>query len=523
MPGSWEDDVGDILDCADALGKKKRRSWLDSLRRRKRRPPPEIEAANRRWVRFHGYVRDAPERYESKQEARQRRVKSIKSGGRKLIIPIMAVVIVAMAVLMASPDLRERLVSELGLPVSKPAAITAAPSLAAAEVPVAAPANDPADNLTALRPADPTKISALGPETVPPIARLSDGDLIADFQKYVVQIVHADGRGSGVLLGEQSLVLTNYHVVEGAEFINAMTSDGTVIVLQLLTFDASRDLALLQARTEMLAPPPVEWAADETISLGEPITVIGYPIFSESITVTRGILSGRRDIRGQPVLQTDAALNPGVSGGAAITSAGQLIGIAVGGLDAAEAESVGFLIPASQVTILLDSWLSQLAAGELELPNPPESASSGQGSPTQSPTSTPTAKWLDVWSEFIFLHNEYVARVNELIDKVDASSGGPDDFIDEFRGVRAWYMDNGPHFFVMSGSFPEFPEVSALNARLVAYVENEAESARLYVRHLETYSAVLWEQFDALRTHTDQELDGIWTDVEDLGRGWRAL
>jgi len=366
--------------------------------------------------------------------------------------------------------------------------------------------------------------------TVSPIAVLStatatvpstDAELIDRAQDYVVLIRHANGTGSGVLLGEDSLVLTNYHVIAEASTITAVTSDGTTTVLRLLTFDVARDLALLQAQTTLPEPPPIRWAKDEVMSLGEPLLVIGYPIFGDSITVTRGILSGRPTVRGEPMLQTDAALNPGVSGGAAISGEGEIVGIAVSGLESAE--NVGFLIPASQVAILLDAWLRQLAAGDLELPDLTEIAAVAPAAPALSPTSRPTSVWLDAWSAYILLHNEYVARHNSLLDNLVASGSDPRLFIDDYRSLNAWYKDEGPHFVVLSGRFPNFLEVGAINDRIEAYVEDEAESARLYVRHLETHSEVLWDQFEALRTHIDQESLAIWDAVDALEQGWRQF
>ena len=82
--------------------------------------------------------------------------------------------------------------------------------------------------------------------------------------------------------------------------------------------------------------------------------------------MTQGIFSGRLNVLGQPVLQTDAALNPGVSGGLAITSTGSFAGMAVSGLSPTTAESDAFLIPASEIQIRLDEWLPKLETGDLQ-------------------------------------------------------------------------------------------------------------------------------------------------------------
>ncbi len=200
--------------------------------------------------------------------------------------------------------------------------------------------------------------------------------MIERAQAYVVRIDRGDGCASGVLLGRDGLVLTNYHVIRRAESLFATSTDGTRSALRVLTFDLERDLALLRATSPLPEPPPLQLAEDADLSLGEPIIVLGYPFpgsvslddCSESITVTRGILSGRLDILGQAVLQTDAPLNPGVSGGLAVTDEGAVAGLAVSGLNPDVAESVGFLIPASAIEARLEDWLPQLAGGKIEPP-----------------------------------------------------------------------------------------------------------------------------------------------------------
>ncbi len=177
-------------------------------------------------------------------------------------------------------------------------------------------------------------------------------------------------------MGRDRLVLTNYHVIQGARQLVATTDDGTKSELKVLTYDVDRDIALLQAQSTIPEPVPVKWADDLSLQVGEEIIVIGYPFpgsqsiddCSESITTTGGLLSGRLEVTGQPMLQTDAALNPGVSGGPAITRDGHIVGIAVGGLDPAFAANVGFLIPASVIRTRLATWLPQLASGQLEPP-----------------------------------------------------------------------------------------------------------------------------------------------------------
>ena len=228
-------------------------------------------------------------------------------------------------------------------------------------------------------PIEPTATPTVEPTatpTVEPTATPSVADLIEDAQAYVVRIDHDNGCASGVLLGNSGLVLTNYHVIRGADSLAATTVDGTRSALEVLTYDKERDLALLQATSTLPALATIPLNTDTDLRLGESIFVLGYPFpgsqspnaCNESITVTHGRLSGRINIRGQEWLQTDAALNPGVSGGLALTSTGVIAGMAVSGLTPDLAESVGFLIPVSAIVERLTEWLPRLAAGTLEPP-----------------------------------------------------------------------------------------------------------------------------------------------------------
>jgi len=245
-------------------------------------------------------------------------------------------------------------------------------------------------------------------------------DLIDDAQAYVVRIDHENVCASGVLLGNSSLVLTNYHVIRGAGSLVVTTSDGTQANLELLTYDEERDLALLQATSTLPALGTIPLNTDTDLRLGESIFVLGYPFpgsqspndCSESVTVTRGVFSGRINILGQELLQTDAALNSGVSGGLALTDTGVIAGMAVSGLTPDVTESVGFLIPVSAIVERLTEWLPRLAAGTLAPPpilgqiaftsardgNPAIYVMDADGGNVRQLTNLPGWHWSPAWS-----------------------------------------------------------------------------------------------------------------------------
>jgi serine protease Do len=138
--------------------------------------------------------------------------------------------------------------------------------------------------------------------------------------------------GSGVIISTDGYIATNGHVVEGAEIIQITLFDKRSFNAELVGMDPSTDLALLRIRTTGL--PHIEFANSDSIRVGEWVLAVGNPFNLES-TVTAGIVSAKgRSIdilegqdRIESFIQTDAAVNPGNSGGALVNSLGQLVGI----------------------------------------------------------------------------------------------------------------------------------------------------------------------------------------------------
>jgi S1-C subfamily serine protease len=139
--------------------------------------------------------------------------------------------------------------------------------------------------------------------------------------------------GSGFVIDEDGLILTNAHVVDGAskvtvQFANDKTADAT-----LLGKDRSTDLALLKVAPRGLDLTPLQLGTAKALQVGDPVVAIGNP-FGLSRTLTTGVVSAlQREIPGlngfsiNGVIQTDAAINPGNSGGPLIDSGGRVIGI----------------------------------------------------------------------------------------------------------------------------------------------------------------------------------------------------
>ncbi|GAB4399111.1 MAG: trypsin-like peptidase domain-containing protein [Anaerolineales bacterium] len=166
--------------------------------------------------------------------------------------------------------------------------------------------------------------------------------------------------GSGVIFSADGYILTNNHVVEGTYKIWVELSNGTQLPVQLVGRDLFTDIAVLKAEGEMPAVAPLGNA--ETLKPGETVIAIGSPLGTFKNTVTVGVISatGRVLDTGQGyqmenLLQTDAAINRGNSGGPLINLAGEVIGIntlIVRGNSSTVAEGLGFAVPSNTAALI---------------------------------------------------------------------------------------------------------------------------------------------------------------------------
>ncbi len=169
--------------------------------------------------------------------------------------------------------------------------------------------------------------------------------------------------GSGFVVHEDGFIITNAHVVEGTSRIKAIFSDGREFQATIISADASKDLAVLAIQTDNKLPF-VALGRSNDLMIGETVIAIGNP-YGYSNTVTSGVVSAvGRDIQVtqgywlRGLIQTDAPINLGNSGGPLLNVNGQLIGITTA--IRAEAQNIGFAIP---VDALVDN-LSQMLMPE---------------------------------------------------------------------------------------------------------------------------------------------------------------
>ena len=164
------------------------------------------------------------------------------------------------------------------------------------------------------------------------------------------------GTGSGFLWDDQGTVVTNYHVIEGAQRAHVTLYDQTTWPAELVGVEMDKDLAVLRIKApkESLTAIPVGTSAD--LQVGQKVFAIGNP-FGLDHTLTMGIISALgREIQAvngrtiQGVIQTDAAINPGNSGGPLLDSAGRLVGINTAIYSPSGAYAgIGFAVPVDLV------------------------------------------------------------------------------------------------------------------------------------------------------------------------------
>ena len=195
--------------------------------------------------------------------------------------------------------------------------------------------------------------------------------IYADTIDSVVSIIckskNSTSTGTGVVLDAKGHIVTNYHVVDGAKSVEVMFSDNRVLPAMVVGKDQVSDIAVLFVETTGLKP--ARFGDSSTLQVGDAVVAIGDPLgVTLRGTMTNGIISAiNRDIttqgRTMTLIQTNAALNSGNSGGPLINSYGQVIGIntmKIGDyVNQAGVEGLGFAIPSVTVKEVVDQLLNQ--------------------------------------------------------------------------------------------------------------------------------------------------------------------
>lgn len=171
-----------------------------------------------------------------------------------------------------------------------------------------------------------------------------------------------NGSGSGLIISEEGYIITNYHVIAGAQSLQVSLSDGRTAAAEVVGSAPKNDLALLQIALADIQPAVM--GSSSRLRVGDVVFPIGNPggeQFARSMTM--GLISGidremtLSDGNLYLLLQTDAAINPGNSGGPLVNAKGEVIGINSVKIVDADFEGMGFAIPINIVKEFISTWL----------------------------------------------------------------------------------------------------------------------------------------------------------------------
>jgi 2-alkenal reductase len=254
------------------------------------------------------------------------------------------------------------------------------PSPTASEDPSATPSPTtwvPTPLPTSTATADPTATSPLlpSPSPTPSIA-----DAVGRVLPAVVTLVNRqDGyqqfgdlldtriRGTGTVIDSRGYIVTNYHVVQDAEELTVILSNGVELPARVIASDDQQDMALVRVDSSEL--PVAEWGDSDQVRPGEWAIAIGSALGDFPNSVTVGVISGvnrslelEGEILVEGLIQTDAAINKGNSGGPLVNERGEVVGINTfiirEGQRIGVAEGIGFAIPSSMARQLIERWIA---------------------------------------------------------------------------------------------------------------------------------------------------------------------
>ena len=182
-------------------------------------------------------------------------------------------------------------------------------------------------------------------------------------QGYFMQTQEVEGIGSGFIINEEGYILTNYHVIQGAQEISVTLSNDVTTTAQVVNYDENQDVAMIKITDENVEiPATVELGDSDALQPGEEVIAIGNPLSTElSSTVTKGIISATsRSVAVESgvtmnLIQTDAAINAGNSGGPLVNTKGEVVGINSSKISGEAVEGIGFSIPINDIKDKIES------------------------------------------------------------------------------------------------------------------------------------------------------------------------
>ncbi len=217
-------------------------------------------------------------------------------------------------------------------------------------------------------------VKRVGPAVVTVINTMPEQQFFGFFGESNVQQPKASG--SGVVISPQGYIVTNNHVVDGYQTLDVVFADGTQVPAKLIGADSFSDLAVI--KVDAPVPAVAQFGNSDQLQIGESVIAIGNPLGDFKNTVTEGVISGlgrTLDVESgsayEQMIQTDAAINQGNSGGPLVNMAGQVVGINTAivrgnSSSSAVAEGLGFAIPSATVSDIASQLISK---GKVERPS----------------------------------------------------------------------------------------------------------------------------------------------------------
>ncbi|MBX4267081.1 S1C family serine protease [Clostridium estertheticum] len=209
--------------------------------------------------------------------------------------------------------------------------------------------------------------------TVPQIVKKVSSSVVAISTKTTAvssdlggQTAQQEGVGTGVIFNKDGYILTNYHVVSGAQNVKVTLSDGKEISAKVINYDAASDVAVIKLANNTKVPGVAEFGDSGKLEVGESVVAIGNPLGKEFLgSVTTGVVSAlNRQVsienKNLKFIQTDAAINAGNSGGPLVNSKGQVIGINTAKIGETGVEGLGFSIPINTITPKIENLIKPI-------------------------------------------------------------------------------------------------------------------------------------------------------------------
>ena len=179
-------------------------------------------------------------------------------------------------------------------------------------------------------------------------------------QGYFMHTQEVEGIGSGFIINEEGYILTNYHVIQGAQEISVTLSNDVTTTAQIVNYDENQDVAMIKITDESVKiPATVELGDSDSLQPGEEVIAIGTPLSTElSSTVTISATSRSVAVESgvtMNLIQTDAAINAGNSGGPLVNTKGEVVGINSSKISGEAVEGIGFSIPINDIKDKIES------------------------------------------------------------------------------------------------------------------------------------------------------------------------